>query len=158
MHRFGAFFFLVHLIHLLLITPLTIHQFFPLRRIGGLNRLVTFVTSSFKQFPWIPLVHSLLVSLVWMFPWYRKRVFSIELQFLWNDSKWFPGYFTLYCPVQYIIWYTRYIIWKLQSWYDLLYLWEWWFIGRVVESSSKDFFFRKWKVFIGNCFIVSKGR
>lgn len=55
---------------------------------------------------------------------YRKIMFPIELQFLFDYSEWFTGYFTLYSPIEYIIRYLRYIIRKFIGRYYLLYLRE----------------------------------
>ena len=96
------------------------------------------VTESFKELSWIPQSESVEVSLVWMSSWYWKVMFSVELEFLSDDTKWFLCEFTLYSPIEYIIWYIFYILWKLLCRDDLVYLRKWWFVVRPVEARSVE--------------------
>jgi hypothetical protein len=63
-----------------------------------------------------------------MSSWDREIMFSIKLQFLFDDTKWFPSDFTLYSPIKDIIWYLGYIIWEFLCRDNLVNLWE----GRFV--------------------------
>ncbi len=65
-------------------------------------------------------------------------MFPIELQFLWNDTKWFSGYFTLYRPVQDIIGNRGNIFWEFTGWNDFIYLREGRFVVRPVEKRSVE--------------------
>ena len=116
----------------------TVYGFSSVWSVGTDYVFTTVVTISFEEFSWIPQSESVEVSLVWMSSWYRKMMFSVELQFLSDDTKWFLCYFTLYSPVKYIIWYIFYILWKFLCWDDFIYLREGSFIVRPVEPSSVE--------------------
>jgi hypothetical protein len=65
-------------------------------------------------------------------------MFSVELELLFDNPKWFLTHFTLYSPVQDIIWDTFYSIWKFLCRDDLINLREWSLIVRPVEERSVD--------------------
>ena len=50
---------------------------------------------------------------------------SIELEFLLYDAKRLLRHLTFYCPVEYIVWYIAYILWKTRGWDYLFYLGKW---------------------------------
>ena len=43
------------------------------------------------------------MTLIGVSSWDSESMFSVELEFLFDDTKWFLGDFTFYCPVEYII-------------------------------------------------------
>ena len=94
------------------------------------------VTESLIEFSRIPLCHTIEVSLIGMTSRNRDIMFSIECEFLRDDSKWFLRDLTLYSPVQDIIRNLRYIIWEFIRWDDLLDFRKWRFVVWVVEDWS----------------------
>ncbi|USN57705.1 MAG: hypothetical protein H6767_04925 [Candidatus Peribacteria bacterium] len=61
------------------------------------------VTGSLIEFSRVSELHPVEVALVWVSSRDREFMFTVELQFLLNDSKWFLRHFTLYRPIQDII-------------------------------------------------------
>ncbi len=68
----------------------------------------------------------------------REMMFPIELQFLWNDTKWFSRHFTLDGPVENIIRNRGNILWEFTRWDDFISLREGRFIVRPIENGSVE--------------------
>ncbi|USN59362.1 MAG: hypothetical protein H6767_04830 [Candidatus Peribacteria bacterium] len=69
------------------------------------------------------------MALVWVSSWDREFMFTVELQFLLDDSKWLLRYFTLYCPIQDIIRDIFDIGREFVCWNYFIYFWCWRFVG-----------------------------
>jgi hypothetical protein len=83
-------------------------------------------------------------------------MFSVELEFLLDNPKWFPRDFTLYSPIEDIIWDIFYSIWKFLCRDDLLNLREWSLIVTPVESKTQSFRLLERIILIRDRLIVSK--
>jgi hypothetical protein len=59
------------------------------------------------------------MALVRMTSWDGEVVFSVKLEFLFDDSERFLRHFALYCPVEDIVWNVFDIIREFRSWYYL---------------------------------------
>lgn len=96
------------------------------------------------------------VSLIWMSSGYWKMVFSVEFQFLFDDTIWLFGDFTLYSPIEYIIWYVHNVVGEFVCGDDLCYFRKWGFIVTPVESLRYGLFFIKRIHYLAHGMIVSK--
>ena len=121
-----------------LITRFTIYRFRSFWSVCRDHLLSTRITESLKELSRIPHLHPIHVSDIRMSPRNRNTMFPVELEFLSDDTKWFLCEFTLYSPIEYIIWYIFYILWKLLCRDDLVYLRKWWFVVRPVEARSVE--------------------
>ncbi len=150
----------------LVVTLLAIHYFLfffgrgsekSLSRSSIVWRTLTTITFSFRELHRISQSHSIQISLVWVSPRNRKIVLSIEIKFLLGNAEWLLGCFTLYGPIEDIIWYLSNIFWKKWSLDDFFYFWKWRFVVWPVESSFFDLIFTHWVIYITITVIVSKG-
>lgn len=94
------------------------------------------ITKSLEELSRIPQLHPIHMSYVWMSLGNWEIMFSIELELLSDDAKWFPTHFTFYSPIEDIIRDIFYILRKPESRDDLLYSWKWSLIVTPVEERS----------------------
>jgi len=95
LHIALSHFAFVKLIHNLTITLLTHYSLWSVWSIGSNYRLSTLSTCPLIEFPRVSEVHPLLMSLIWMFGWDWEIILYVEYEFLFDNLKWFPCYFTL---------------------------------------------------------------
>ncbi|USN59166.1 MAG: hypothetical protein H6767_03640 [Candidatus Peribacteria bacterium] len=78
------------------------------------------------------------MSLIWMSSWDWEIMFTVEFEFLFRNSKWFLGDFTLYRPIQDIVRDIIDICWKFICRNNLVYFRWWRFIGIPIKSFSPE--------------------
>ncbi|USN57711.1 MAG: hypothetical protein H6767_04960 [Candidatus Peribacteria bacterium] len=97
---------------------------------------VALITSSLVEFSRVSELHPIEVALVGVASWDRKFMFTVELEFLFDDSKWFLRDFTLYRPIQDIIRDIFYVLWKFICRNYFIYFGWWGFVGGPIKYRS----------------------